>query len=283
MIAAIRQGTILDPVKIIGATSGTAALFCFTLFVALRLTVSLTRSPACARQLAHAGLGSIAVALLVFIPILLISAVALWMKAGKIQNSSEPIQLLLSPPSGGFALFLLYLLMLPQIAVWWRPQLAENRLLARIFDSAFLIAGLALIWALRLQIEGLPLWFLLLAALAGGMIIIVAILSVRRGESFFRTALDFMDIRQHEREVQDRDERLSWLNKHLPDSSAQRLLQSALNDRYRNSTGQSIRMALLSSLGGWLFLTALEAIFQSYVLVSWEAWVKMITAWFQSN
>lgn len=216
------QATVVEPLKIIAAVAGIGALFCFSLFAGLRMGVALTRRRTRAQQLARAALGSMAIALFVGVPLLLGTVAYWWSGAGPAQDSSEAGQTLLTPSMGLFALLLLYLFMTPQIMVWWRPTLADSRWLARIFDSAFLLAGLALIGGLRLQIEGWPFWFLLLAALAGGLIIVIAILAVRRGDSFFRTTLDFLATRRRWQETITADAWRYWIAVHLPDPTQQK-------------------------------------------------------------
>lgn len=107
-----------------------------------------------------------------------------------------------------------------------------------------------------------------------GVIIIVAILSVRRGESFFHTSLDFMDVREHDREVKDKDQWGAWVNNHLPDPKEQRLLQSALNNMNRASSGQNILLTLVIGAGWWLLETAVGAIVEYYVQGNWVNWFK---------
>lgn len=205
VVNVLLQAGVVEPIHIIVAASGIGALFCFSVFAGLRMGVALTRRRERAQQLARAALGSMAIALFVGVPLLLSSAVYWWVSAGITQASSKIGQAFPMPSVGLLALLLLYLFMTPQIMVWWRPALAESRWLARIFDSAFLLAGLALMWSLRLQSEGWPFWFLLLAALAGGLIVVVAILAVRRGDSFFRASLDFLDTRRRLQEQRTAD------------------------------------------------------------------------------
>jgi len=272
VVSMVLQAAVVEPIKIIAAVSGIGALVCFSVFAALRMGVAWTRRRERAQQLARAALGSMAIALFVGVPLLLGSAAYWWYGAGIVQNGSKAGQALLTPSMGLFALLLLYLFMTPQIMVWWRPALAESRWLARIFDSAFLLAGLALIGGLRLQIEGWPFWFLLLAALAGGLIVVVAMLAIRRGESFFRTSLDFLDTRRRLQETKTADHWRYWVATQLPDPAQQKSVQVALNEMHRVAPSQAILRTLVMGVGWWLLTTAVEAIIELYAQRIWEAY-----------
>ncbi|MCE7981590.1 MAG: helix-hairpin-helix domain-containing protein [Caldilinea sp. CFX5] len=275
VVNALWQAATVEPIKIAAAVSGIGALVCFALFAGLRMSVALSRERRRAQQLARAALGSMAIALFVGVPLLLGTVAYWWGSIGPTEDSSKAGQTLLTPSMGLFALLLLYLFMTPQIIVWWRPALADSRWLARIFDAAFLLAGLALIGGLRLQIDGWPFWFLLLAALAGSLIIVIAILAVRRGDSFFRTTLDFLDTRRRWQETITADAWRYWIAVHLPEPEHQKSMQAALTEMHRPTAGQTLLKTFILGMGYWFLLTVIEAIVELYAQ---DLWAKLFGA-----
>ncbi len=266
---AVGQTNTIKPIQIVAAAFGIAALLCFCAFAALRMGVALTRQRPRAQKLARAALASMSIALFGGIPVLLGSAAYWWYSVERAQNRSDAEQSFLAPSVGMLALLLLYLLMTPQIIVWWRPQLAESRWLALVFDSTFVLAGLMLIWAMREQVQALPVWLLLLTGLAGILVVIVAILSLRRGESFFRTSLDFLDPRRRLQAATTADHWRYWVATHLPDPVQQKQLQATLNAMHQSAPGQIILKTLIIGVGWWLLTTAAGAIVELYALGVW--------------
>lgn len=272
VVNAIWQGDAIELPQIIAAAGGVGVLLCFSIFATFRMSVALTRQRERARRLARVALASMALALFVGIPLLFGSAFYWWYSSGAAHDVILSGQLFSPSAVGLFALLLLYLFMIPQIIVWRRPQLAESRWLAGIFDFAFALAGLMLTLAVRIQVKGWPLWFLLLAALAGGVVIVVSLLAIRRGESFFHATLDFLDMRRHTQAAATLDTWKYWVSISLPNPAQQRLVQTALNEMHRPTPGQTFSKTVILGIGWWFLITALEAIVQSYVQIYWTDW-----------
>ncbi len=271
VIWVLSQGMELEPYRLVAALCGIGALFGFSMFAALRMGVAVTRSRDRAQWLASVALGTMALALSVGIPTLLAGGGYWWFVSGSAANFST--DQLRSPTAVGLvALCFLYLLMVPQLIVWWRPQLADARWLAGIFDSAFLLAGLLLTLGLRVQIGGWSPWFLLLAAVAGVMLITVAIFSLRRGESFLGATLDFLQPQRLKESMNELAGCQRWLDQRLLGSAEQRQLQTLLNTIYRQQTNKAL---LGSGLGGWIVVTAVSAILQLYA----QDWWRLLLAW----
>lgn len=274
VILALRQGMAVEPYRLVAGFCGIGALVGFVFFAALRLGVALTRNRDRAHWLARGALGVMALTLFVGVPILLIGGIYWWFVSGGAAGFRAD-QLLSPTVVGVVALCLLYLLITPQLIVWWRPQLADARWLAAIFDSAFLLGGLLLTLGVRVQIGGWSPWFLLLAALAGVMLITVAIVALRRGDSFFLASLDMFHPQRRTQRIDTLDRWRYWLNTYLPLPANQRDVQTLLNDIYRPQTG---RLVLLGALGWWLLGTAVGAIVQFHI----QGWWQLLLAWFGS-
>lgn len=262
------QSTAIEPIRIVAVTAGFTTLLCFGTFVALRAGVALTRRRERARKLAASAIAAMAVALYLGIPILVGSGIYLSYVAGQPASSSVrswPLEIV-----NALALLLLYLLMTPQIIVWWRPQWADSRWLAGTFDFTFALAGVSIVWVLGANVQTWPLWLLALAGMSGLLIVIVSVLSIRRGETFFRTSLDFLDSRRDAQRDATMDHWRYWASINLPDPAQQRMLQAALNDMHRVGRERTVLKALIFGAGWWLIITALEAIFQQCVLILWS-------------
>lgn len=270
LLLMVQQNPALGLVRRLAAIAGIGALMGFCGFVAFRLGVAFTQDRQRARQFARWALLSIAIALFVCIPLLF--GLAFWWYThdpARLANGlGQPGNEL---PGGALALLLLYLLMIPQILVWWRPQLADNRWLAGIFDMTLGFSVLLLLVAIRRPLSTWPLWILLLAGLVGGLVIIITIISVRRDESFFRTSLDFLDPRRRIQGISEINQWRYWVSTHLPNPDQQQQVQAALNEMHRPTTSQAAVKLLILGFGWWLLLTTVEAIVQMYALKIWES------------
>ncbi len=164
----------------------------------------------------------------------------------------------------------LYLFMVPQIVVWRRPELATNSWLSGLFDMAIALFGLLLILGIRANQQFLPLWLLLLSGVAGLIIVVIAVVSLRRGESFFHASLDFIDPRIIIRQQATIDDWRAWLNSRLPDPQEQKALKEALVEIYRPSASQTLVRFLVLGVGGWIVLTVIGAIIELYAQDWWQ-------------
>lgn len=253
-------------VRILAALSGVGTLLCFCAFVVFRTSVALTQNQQRVRQLARFGLVSMAIALFLGVPILLGSAFYWWSTLDTEKTSVTTYQLFM----GVFTLILLYLFIVPQIIVWWRPQLSDSRLLSGIFDLAFGLSGLALVTlSIRSEVEGWPLWVLVLSGIAGVIIVMVSITAVRRGESFFRASLDFVDFRSRARSAGEMNNWRYWVSIYLPDPEQQKLAREALNEMHRPAPGQTLLKTMILGFGWWLLITVTEAIIELYAQDIW--------------
>ena len=265
---------LLSSPRISGALAGIGALYCLTAFAAFRLAVALTQSNERARQLAGFGIASIAIALFVAIPALFISIIIWSIMDNTRGESLYAVQQFTQPTLGLFSLALLYLFMVPQVLVRWRPQLRNSRWLACIFDLAFALSGVALTWGMSNGSEPWPPWTLVLTGIMGGFLVLVSVIAVRRGESFFQASLALLNLKPERQNIYDLNQWRYWLNTYLPDPAQQQSVKKALDQVYRPSLGQTLLQFVVFSFGSWIMSAIAGAIIELYTQGFWEKYIQ---------
>lgn len=255
--------------KIAISICGIATLFCFLIFSITRTSVALISSKARTRRVSRFGLVGLALSLGFGFLIILGTIVYYQFYSpygwAEIQGSQSRVIFV-----GGVVCFAFLLLFaIPQLIAWRRPDLITQRWLSGIFDFGIMIFGLLLILGFRANILAIPLWLLILISITGVIVVIISFVSIRRGETFFSASLDFIDPRTIAKHKTTTDDWRMWINSHLPDPEEQKALKKALDIIYQTSPTQTMLQVLVLSIGGWLVLTALDAIVQLYVQQWW--------------
>lgn len=255
--------------KLAIAISGIATLFCFLIFSITRASVALITSKARIRRVSRVGLIGFGLSLGFGFLIILGTIVYYqfyspykWMEIQGGQSRAVFI--------GGLVCFAILLLFAtPQLIAWRRPDLITQRWLSGIFDAGIMLFGLLLILGFRTNMLSIPLWMLLLISITGGIVVIIAFVSIRRGETFFNASLDFIDSRTIAKHKTTTDDWRMWINSRLPDPEQQKALKKSLDIIYQSSPTQTWAQILVLGIGGWIILTALDAIIQLYVQQWW--------------
>jgi len=256
------------------AMSAIATLFCFLIFSITRASVALISSKSKTRRVSRFGLVGSALSLGFGLLIILGTIVYYqfyspygWVEIQGVQNRLVFI--------GGLACFALLLLFtVPQLIAWRRPDLITQRWLSGIFDFGIMLFGLLLILGFRINILVIPLGMLVLMSIAGAIVVVVALISIRRGESFFAASLDFIDPKTIARHKTTTDDWRMWINSRLPDPEQQKALKKALDSTYQSSPTQSLMQILILGIGGWIVLATLDAIIELYVQDWWKSLFK---------
>jgi competence ComEA-like helix-hairpin-helix protein len=258
--------------KIFATSLGTIILFAFAIFASTRIGVFVTREKEQARRFSRFGLKAMAIALIcgLFFVSSVVAYIQIYSDNGWLPLANKQNGWIL--PVGLISFITLYFLMIPQLVVLLKPELAANRWISSIFDISIGISGLMLIAIISTNI--FPFWLLLLCSLAGLFVVIIATVSIRRGESFFQASLDFIDPRVLTRKQMSTDNWRTWLNANAPGSERQKALRDALNEIYRPSPTQTFLRVFVLGIGGWLVLTAISAIIELYVQNWWEGLFK---------
>lgn len=142
---------------------------------------------------------------------------------------------------------LLLLIIGPLAIVEVFPEAAINPMLAKIFDYGIILTGLTLALLTWLAHDSLPLWMQLAVGFAGLFIIIIALLSLKRGDSFFTTMVRF--------------------------SHLDLTLKSSVNPDQPQKPRRTATTILIT-LGTWIVLESLSAILQLYVQDGWKSLLK---------
>lgn len=260
--------------KILMIILGTTILICFAVYAATRVGVELTSNKKHARKLSRGGLLSMAVVL--SLSVVLCVGTIIYSQFYSLSGwttfraTSSAWTLVI----GLISFVFLFLFMVPQLIVWRRPSLASNPWLSGVFDVTIGLFGVVLLLIIILSREFLPLWLLLLSVVAGVMVVLIAVVSIRRGESFLHASLDFVDPGALARQKNTVDAWRRWLNVRLPDPVQQRELKDALEDIYRPSPVQTFARVLILNVGGWVVVAAIGAIIELYIQDWWRSLTK---------
>lgn len=260
--------------KVAISICGIATLFCFLIFAITRTSVAIISSKARTRRVSRFGLIWLALSL-GFGFLIILGAIVYYQFYSpygwtEIKGSQSRVIFV-----GGLVCFaFLLLFVVPQLIAWRRPDLITKRWLSGIFDFGIMAFGLLLILGFRSNILNIPLWLLILISITGGIVVIISFISIRRGETFFCASLDFIDPRIIAKHNTTIDDWRMWINSHLPDPEEQKALKKALDIIYQTSPTQTLLQFLVLSIGGWLVLTALDAIVQLYVQQWWTSLFK---------
>ena len=258
-----RGGLVAALAELTGMLSATLALVLFAL-------ADLTRDRARAKRLTRAGwLGAVPmVAALVVMG--LANAVyyqfyALDGWAGLVGNTG-----LMAALVAGLAALAL---VLPIVAVLWRPALAYNAALARVVDGALLVmslAGIALSWLGRGE---QPVFISIFSGVMGLVQAAIGFRLIRDGTPILTLMAEPFLPGPDERKA-DASARLTWLNNRMPDREEQRALQRALNEAYPPSRARTLLGLIFFGAGGWLVLSALQAVV-GWLVEGWlSSWVR---------
>ncbi|NOK63783.1 MAG: hypothetical protein GFH27_549283n15 [Chloroflexi bacterium AL-W] len=245
-----------------------AILVCFLLFAVTRISTALSQCKERAQAFTRIGLlcmgGALSLGSFFLLGVLILST-----EQSIYQAEHADVYL-----TGLVSFLFLFILTVPQLIVWRRPDLAQSSWLAGIFDTSIVLFGLMLLLGIQADMVFLPVWLLSISSFAGMILIIVAIISIRRGESFFQSTLDFIDMKALAKRAKTIDDWRHWLNIRLPDSNEQKELKSVLESMYPQSRGPTILHVSVFMIGSWIILTALGAIIELYVQSWWEALFK---------
>lgn len=265
--------------KIASVTSGFFSLLFFLIFTLCRAFVSLTNKFDLSLKLAKYGLFALASATCAT-SIFLVSIVfyyqfvPIFSENPSTSNGSNTNITIIS-----IGLIFLYLLVIPQLIVLWKPKLINSRWLIGFYDAGIGLSGLFLMIGLQLGSGFLPLPVLILIALIGLMVFSIYIISIRRSDSFFRYSIDFINFQNLNSKKKSIEEVRQWLKDYLPNTNHQEEIRDYLNQEYRPSLPQRILQFVVVGVGGWLFITSVDAILQYYVIIWWQDFLS----WWQSN
>jgi len=257
--------------KILMAVSGAAILICFAVFAAIRASVALTSDKIQARKSSRRGLltmaGALGLGLVFFFGMIIYFGFYSRNAWTTLQEAASEWTFII----GLISFVFLFLFTVPQLTVWWRPDLVSNLWLSRIFDTAIGLLGLVLVLSLRANTEFLPLWLLVLISLAGVLLVAMALDAIRHGESFFHASLDFIDSGVLARQEETADAWKTRPNERSPEYEQQRELNGILEAIHRLSLVNAFGRVVIFGVGVWLVQTAIEAIIELYVQGLWKS------------
>jgi len=253
---------------------GVIALVCFTINAATHVGNALSTDRERGRWWSRFGLGVLAVGLVVLAPGLIWLAVHHSFESlvggGSIDVRRAKLLLLASLVSLGF----IYIIAAPQLILLLRPRFAESKWLSRGMDATFGVIGLIILLGIGANIEILPFWLLIPAGLAGFVVFLVTLDSIRRGEPLFQVSRHLIDLRILWQRKTDIDSWREWLSMHLPKPAEQRALKEALQEIHRPTKMEyALRIGFLF-IGGWLVLKAVEAVIQVLIQEWWHSLFK---------
>lgn len=260
---AIRARTSLWTQSTIWLTaSGAVMLVCLALFSVGRIGAALTTIPARARQFSRLALRLIGLGIISGFVLVVVGSMTLYQQYvsfGTV-NQNQVVNLAWV---GGLTL-ILSLLLGPQLIVSSLPRAANSPTLRRIFDTGVALLGLILAVLVRFSVNILPAWLLVLIGAAALIILIIAVVGIWRGDSFFQASLDFLDpvpvLRRPTSQAW-----IAWVDKYLPDPEDQQTLKRVLQEMNPPSHIRALMNFIFVGLGLWLLQQVAGAIIEMYV------------------
>lgn len=258
-----RGRLVVDLARLTGRLSATLGLVLLAL-------VALTRDRARAKRLMRAGWLALVPMVAALAAILLANAVYYqfyapdgW--AGLVGNAGAMATLVLGLTVSA--------VVLPIVALLWRPALAYNAALARVVDGAYLVSALALTAVNWLARGEQPVFISIFLGVLGLVQAAFGFRHIRSGTPFLTLMAEPFLPGPDERKA-DASARLTWLNTRLPDREEQRALQRALNEAYPPSRARTLLGLIVFGAGGWLVLSALQAVV-GWLVEGWlSSWVR---------
>jgi competence ComEA-like helix-hairpin-helix protein len=240
-----------NPFGIWNATADAGILVGLALGLGALVAFFLTQNRRRARKAVLFGVFGFGVALLAYTSAALVTTSRyLLLEPGWSGLRRNPQELVSVPIAVAIAL-----LAMPVLLVLWRPALAANLPLARLFDMGLALVALALVFTVWASGGASPPWFSVLNGLWGLFFGYVALRALRSGESpFFPLARYLIPERAVDQPAGDETAWGTWLNLRLPDEEDQRALKRYLDQRYPGSRSRSVLYAL--TVGGSLWLVA---------------------------
>jgi len=154
----------------------------------------------------------------------------------------------------------------PQLLVYKYPKLAQNSILATIFDTSIIISAPVHAFFIWINRNEFPIWFLVINIIPGIAYLFVGWIRLQYGKSFFSIiATRWLPL---EKSTDETGGWIRWINLRLPDTEQQKALKQALETMYPPSKFRKALSFIVFGAGGWILSTVLGSVID-WLLQNW--------------
>lgn len=154
--------------------------------------------------------------------------------------------------------------------ILWRPKIIYNRTLTRLFDAALFAMAIGMALTAWIERNETPLIIWIFNGFWGVILAVTGVVSLRTGYSFFDSWRADIIEKDSLQRMTEKIGLADWINTQLPREEDQRVLKEVLVERYPPSRVRSVASWVILTGGGWLVLSALDAIWQQIVVTLWQ-------------